>query len=140
MSVEGANTPNGASKDLYSRNKDINKQELTVTDMSQRDPEKDLTGVVPGDNTVAEEYIIINNTTAIRDFGSVRIGANLVGQPLKAGPEATSTIKVSMEDLKNKFKARGALTFDDDYVGVKKATLEKSKEAERDSSEELEQD
>lgn len=119
MSMEITNTPSGASNDLYSKNQDVNKQELAVTDMSQKEPEKDLTGNVPGDNTVAEEYIIINNTTAIRDFGSIRIGATLIGQPVKVGPEATSTIKLSVEEVKKQLSARGAITAEA-YIEAKK--------------------
>lgn len=137
MSVEGTNTPNGASNDLYSKNEDVNKQELTVTDMSQKDPTKDLTGNVPGDNTVAEEYIIINNTTAVRDFGSVRIGATLVGQPVKAGAEAKTAIKAEIDAIKRKFAAKGALT-SQDYIKAKKEALEKDDREE--NSEELEKD
>ena len=124
MSVESTNTPNGASnKNLYSLNEDVNKQQLTVIDMAEKDPAKDLTGMVPGDNTVAEEYIIIDNTTAIRDFGSVRIGANLVGQPMKFGPEAKVDIKASIDEIKKKIQARGAITAEA-YIEIKKERIE----------------
>lgn len=130
MSVESTNTPNGASKDLYSMNKDVNEQELTVTDMSQKDPAKDLTGNVPGDNTVAEVSVIIDNTTLIRDNGSVRIGTTLVGQPMIDGPEAKGAIKLSIEEVKRAIQARGALTAEA-YIEAKKARSERDdKEAE----------
>lgn len=123
MSVENTNTPNGDSKNLYLINEDVNKQELAVTDMSQKDPNKDLTGNVPGDNTVAEEYVIIDNSVAIRDFGSVRIGATLVGQPMIVGPEAENSIKLSVAEVKRAIAARGALTAEA-YIEAKKARIE----------------
>ena len=104
---ENTTTPNGDSK--YLKNEDTGKQVYNITDMSQHDPAKDLTGTEPGDNTVTEVSVSVDNT-AIRDFGSVSIPATLVGQPMKDGPEAKDNIKLSVAEAKRVIQARGAIT------------------------------
>ena len=88
-----------------------------------------MTGNFPGDNTVAEVSVVIDNSVAIRDFGSVTIGANLVGQPVIAGPEAEATIKLSVEEVKKAIQARGALTAEA-YIDAKKARSERDNKKE----------
>ena len=130
MSLENTNTPNGDSnKDLYKNNEDVGKQQLVVTDMSEKDPEKDLTGIVVGDNTVTEEYIIVDNSTAIRDYGNVRINTVLVGEPVKYNSEDSNTIKLSVEEVKKIIVSKGAIT-NEAYIEAKKAKLEKKEEKE----------
>lgn len=124
MSLENTNTPNGDSK--YINNEDTGKQIYNITDMSQHDPARDLTGNEPGDNTVSEVYTSIENTT-IRDFGSVKIATTLVGQPMIDGPEAKSSIKLSIQDVKNALKAKGAITMKD-YIDLKKEKAERENE------------
>ena len=124
MSLENTNTPNGDSK--YINNEDTGKQIYNITDMSQHDPARDLTGNEPGDNTVSEVYTSIENTT-IRDFGSVKIATTLVGQPMIDGPEAKSSIKLSIQDVKNALKAKGAITMTD-YINLKKEKAERKNE------------
>lgn len=132
MSLENTNTPNGDSK--YINNEDTGKQIYNIIDMSQHDPAKDLTGNEPGDNTVSEVYTSIENTT-IRDFGNVKIATTLVGQPMIDGPEAKSSIKLSIQDVKDALKAKGAIPMKD-YIDLKKEKAER----EEDKNKEIEED
>ena len=120
MSLENT----GDSK--YLNNEDTGRLEINISDMSQKDPNRDLTGNEPGDNTVSEVYTSIENT-AIRDFGSVKIATTLVGQPMIDGPEAKSAIKLSVQDIKNALKAKGAITIKD-YIDLKKEKAERENE------------
>ena len=134
MSVSNTNTPNGDSnRDLYEKNEDVGKQQLAVADMSEKDPSKDLTGNVPGDNTISEESIIIDNSTAIRDFGNVRIGATLVGEPVKVGQDSENRIKLTIADVKKMIIAKGALNIED-YIHMKNEKIEeKSKKIDKEN-------
>lgn len=135
MSTGNANTPNGVGNDLYIKNEDLGKQQLAVIDMSEKDPSKDLTGNVPGDNTIIEESKLIDYTTAIRDFGDVKIAVGLVGQPMrKDDPETNGKIKASIEEVKRILMARGAMS-EKDYIEAKKARAEKGKEKEEEQEE-----
>ena len=130
MSVETTNTPNGASKDLMSENK----QEIVVNildDMRFVD-NKDLNNwEVPGDGIKGNETQIIDVSSSIRDNGSVRIGVTLVGQPMISGQEAKTSIKDQMKILKEAILKRKGVLSNEAYIEAKKARAERGDEAGR---------
>ena len=138
MSVETTNTPNGASN-LYEKNNDIDKQELNITDLSEKNPAIDLTKNIPGDNTITEVSISLDNTTVIRDFGSVTIGTVAIGNPMISSPETKNAIKLSVEQVKKALLSRGAITIEA-YNEAKKERAERENEENKLEQEENEID
>ena len=137
MSEGGTNTPNGDSKDLFSKNEDIDKIELTVTDVTELNPLDKGTGIIPGDNTITEASVRVDPGTM--RLGVIKIGVTPVGQPMKYGPESENIIKLSIEEVKRTLQARGAMTADayikakEEAIAAKKALEEK--EEDRDKNE-----
>ena len=126
MSEGSTNTPNGDSKkDLYSQNSD--NIELTYIDVNAIGKEDLSKWQQPGDGIEVGESKIVAVSDSIRDFGMVKIGMTLVGQPMISGPETKNNIVVSVEDVKRAMQAKGALTAKD-YINLKKDRAEKSQE------------
>ena len=122
---ENTNTPNGDSK--YESNEDTGRQVFNVIDMSEQDPNKDLTGMKFGDNTKVDSSISIENT-GIRDFGYVEIVATLVGQPVKVNePNFKSSLEKMVKDARNKVLSRKGVVPIEVYIESKK-NKEKSKQ------------
>ena len=152
MSAETTNTPSGASNMMsYLMNKNIEREGKVVAtiDMAEQDPARELTGVEAGDNTVVETSKIIDINPEIDRLidasaqeiaqllkaGYVSISITPVGQPMIDSPEAKNQIKISIEQIKNAMKAKGALNYND-YIKLKE---EKARE-DREEPEEEEQD
>ena len=114
MSVEDTNTPNGVGKkDLYSQNKDEN---IIVASIScDVIGEKDIMNWnAAGDGIKEEETQVVAVSDAIRDNGSIKISATLVGQPMIAGPDSTTKIREDMKAVKGATFAReGTMTFEE---------------------------
>ena len=146
MNVETTNTPNGASIDKYSNDQDIDKMVLTIIDMAERNPEKDFTGEVPGDNTIVEgmtigkdptinEGIVIGYTTQIRDFGFASTVLKPVEQAFKdKNVKPNLTGKEMMKEFKQSFTARGII-MGSEYYRLKAERLEKEKKAAKEAEE-----
>lgn len=112
---ENTNTPNGVSKqDFYFENEDVGKAVVAITDMAEKDPAKEFTGNVYGDNTETEINKLIETSIIIRDAGSVTVKMNFVGEPYKKSPEAMAEIRVIIEEFKKKkFAEKGVYNYHD---------------------------
>ena len=149
MTNDGTNTPNGASKNLYVNNSDLDKLTVGVVDIMELDPQRDVAentippeGLTieegPGSNTAGGPGAVINNTD-IRDFGFVTIQAIGLGEPVERSTDGkpSPSIVALVEAAKKQLETRnGALIYEDYIANKLKGKDEKDKEKEDDDKDE----